>query len=418
MSHWFHRNGLKATGHVNFDLKLFASEPESLKICSELRQARHRLLELLPDAGHQCQELEAALNSYLALLTGFLQAPDQPDQQSKLRHVVRFRWTHTLLGNTPEAQKDAVFEVICICQNVAVWYMKRAAKIAGKEDITMEDGKEVHSSLRRAAGLMKAVHDRYIGQLLEESVKEGDCDTRVITAYMNQCTAEAQEVTIARAIELKHSPGLVSALAHETSGMFQTAADSLRSMEPALVQRWTKYLQLKAAVYKAYAYNYLGENFLADDKCGEAIRCLKESQKFYTEAGELCKEYADAKGVGAKVKPEKHLFFRKLGPILNRTLEKCERENGFIYHQKVPYDAPALELRDNTYGLVAPDEFAMPAPAPLWTAVSYAAFDVSKLGDAGPSAAEKAEGDLPPVKEVKDNHTDQDPKNHSGCVVA
>ena len=30
--------------------------------------------------------------------------------------------------------------------------------------ITMEDAKEVHSSLRRAAGLVKAVHDRYIGE--------------------------------------------------------------------------------------------------------------------------------------------------------------------------------------------------------------------------------------------------------------
>ena len=50
----------------------------------------------------------------------------------------------------------------------------------------------------------------------------------------------------------------------------------------------------------------------------------------YGEAEELCKQYATAKGIGAKVKPEKLLFFRKLGPILNRTLEKCERENGFM----------------------------------------------------------------------------------------
>lgn len=32
------------------------------------------------------------------------------------------------------AQKDAVFEVISVCQNVALWYMKHAAKIAGKEE--------------------------------------------------------------------------------------------------------------------------------------------------------------------------------------------------------------------------------------------------------------------------------------------
>ena len=31
------------------------------------------------------------------------------------------------------------------------------------------------------------------GQLKDEPLKEGDCDTRVVTAIINQCTAEAQE---------------------------------------------------------------------------------------------------------------------------------------------------------------------------------------------------------------------------------
>ena len=53
------------------------------------------------------------------------------------------------------------------------------------------------------------------------------------------------------------------------------------------------------------------------------------------------------------------------------------------YHQKVPYDAPALELRDTTYGLVAPQEFSLPAPSPLWTPVAFAAFDVSRLAGGG-----------------------------------
>ena len=57
---------------------------------------------------------------------------------------------------------------------------------------------------------------------------------------------------MARAIELKHSPSLCSALAHETSKMFTTAADALRSLDVTKVERWMKYLQLKAAVYTAY----------------------------------------------------------------------------------------------------------------------------------------------------------------------
>ena len=201
----------------------------------------------------------------------------------------------------------------------------------------MEEAKEVHTSLRKAAGLIKFVQDTLVAQLSEKSVDGGDLDGRVCTAYINQCTAEAQEVTIARAIELKHNPSLISALAHETSKMFTTAADNLHTLDQAKFGHWRAYFELKSQFYLAYAYNYLGESLLAEDKCGEAIRCLQESKTCYSKAGQMASEYAKIKGAGTNAKPEKHLFFRRLAPMLTRTLEKCERENGFIYHQKVKH---------------------------------------------------------------------------------
>ena len=50
----------------------------------------------------------------------------------------------------------------------------------------------------------------------------------------------------------------------------------------------------------------------------------------------------------------------------------------YSYHQKVPVDAPQLELKA-TYGLVAPEEFTPPEPSPLWTAEAYKSFDISRL---------------------------------------
>ena len=47
------------------------------------------------------------------------------------------------------------------------------------------------------------------------------------------------------------------------------------------------------------------------------------------------------------------------------------------YHQKVPYDPPDLEIKDKTFGLVAPEDYALPTMAPLWTPVAFAAFDVA-----------------------------------------
>jgi len=39
-----------------------------------------------------------------------------------------------------------------------------------------------------------------------------------------QCVAEAQEVTVARAVELKHKASLISALTYETSKLFNAAS--------------------------------------------------------------------------------------------------------------------------------------------------------------------------------------------------
>ncbi len=44
-------------------------------------------------------------------------------------------------------------------------------------------------------------------------------------------------------------------------------------------------------------------------------------------------EYAKAKGSssgGTHARPEQHAFFWRLGPLIQRTLDKCERENGLM----------------------------------------------------------------------------------------
>lgn len=61
--------------------------------------------------------------------------------------------------------------------------------------------------------------------LLEAAETGTDMDARVLECYINQSQAEAQEVTIARAIELKHSPSLIAGLCYETSKLFTLAGN-------------------------------------------------------------------------------------------------------------------------------------------------------------------------------------------------
>ena len=55
----------------------------------------------------------------------------------------------------------------------------------------------------------------------------------------------------------------------------------------------------------------------------------------------------------------------------------------------MPYDPPDLEIKDKTFGLVAPEEYSLPPTAPLWTPVAYAAFDVAMDADKAKTEKEK-----------------------------
>ena len=63
-----------------------------MQILSDLKQARARVLQLLPDPHHSTSQLETAIQLYLSLTRGFLEAKTSDEdkmQASKLRHAIR-----------------------------------------------------------------------------------------------------------------------------------------------------------------------------------------------------------------------------------------------------------------------------------------------------------------------------------------
>lgn len=68
--------------------------------CSELRQTRNKLLELLPDPNHDKSTIEKATTDYFSLLLGLIQPFDEGE--NKLRKALKFKWTNSLLGNVTQ----------------------------------------------------------------------------------------------------------------------------------------------------------------------------------------------------------------------------------------------------------------------------------------------------------------------------
>uniref|UniRef100_A0A667XVW9 BRO1 domain-containing protein BROX n=1 Tax=Myripristis murdjan TaxID=586833 RepID=A0A667XVW9_9TELE len=394
MAHWFHRNPLKATAPVSFNFYGVAGSPAANKICNDLRTTRARLLEMFTDLTCNPEIMKNATDAYFSLLQGFIISLDGSTQENKMRFIQNFKWTDTLQGNTPSAQQDAVFELVSMAFNVAIWYTKFASRLAGKENITEAEAKDVHRSLKVAAGIFKNLKEVHIPRLITPAEKGRDLEPRVIDAYIIQCQAEAQEVTIARAIELKHNATLIAALAFETANFYQKAGQCF-------------FTQITAPITHGKTFFFP----FGFDKCGEAIRSLQEAEKCYSRAEALCKEYRQTKGPGSTAKPSEQLFFLKLGGLIKNTLEKCQRENGFIYFHKVPAEPPQLELKAS-YGLAEPVAFELPALSEQCTPEVYATFDLTK-GAKNDKAKPKQEEEVKPVKEP-----DLKPQKDTGCVIS
>uniref|UniRef100_A0A674PKD9 BRO1 domain-containing protein BROX n=1 Tax=Takifugu rubripes TaxID=31033 RepID=A0A674PKD9_TAKRU len=409
MAHWFHRNPLKATAPVSFNFYGVAGSPAANKICNDLRTTRARLLEMFTDITCNPEIMKNATDAYFSLLQGFIASLDGTTQENKMRFIQNFKWTDTLQGNTPSAQQDAVFELVSMAFNVGLWYTKFASRLAGKENIIFSKLHPLPFSFSFIV-FPWVLQDVHIPRLITPAEKGRDLEPRVIDAYIIQSQAEAQEVTIARAIELKHNANLIASLAFETANFYQKADHTLNTLDPEYSSKWRKYLQLKQHFYMAYAYCYHGQTLLAGDKCGEAIRSLQEAEKCYSRAEELCKEYRQTKGPGTTAKPSEQQFFLKLGGLIKNTLDKCQRENGFIYFHKVPVEPPLLELKAS-YGLVEPVAFELPPLSEQCTPQVYGTFDLTK--GAKNDKAKPKEEEVKPVKEP-----DLKPQKDTGCIIS
>eukprot|EP00794_Sanderia_malayensis_P020265 gene20265-22251_t len=413
MAHWFHRNPLKATAPVNFDaLKLTTTKQAAQKVCGDLRQSRAKLISSLTDISTSTSTIETSANQYISLLQGLCSSVDGQGE-SKLRKCINFKWTNTISGSEPSSLPDAYFELASILCEMGLWHMKHSSKIASSNGISEEDAKEVYTGLRTAAGIFQQVKDICASRLGAGTLEQhGDTDARILDAYHLQCLAEAQEVTVARCVELKHKPLVTSAVAHETSKLFDKADNFLKSVDQTKAAKWRKYLQLKKDIYLAYAHTFMGEASLVEDQCGKAIRSLQEANKYYTSAGNLCKQYASTRGVGSTAKPGEHQFFLRLGPIISKKLEKANHENGFIYHHKIPSEAPELESTPQ-YGVASPIEFSIPSPASIWTTDFLSGFDVAK---AQPKAT-GTDSEVQPVREPEIS-TKTRGKSETGCIIS
>uniref|UniRef100_A0A0N4ZM32 BRO1 domain-containing protein n=1 Tax=Parastrongyloides trichosuri TaxID=131310 RepID=A0A0N4ZM32_PARTI len=426
MTHWFHRNPIKGSLHTKFELKKVLSNDAASKICSELRLRRDQLFDKFSDASNNVDSVEEDFKKYMQFLYGFIYeiSPENNNstgkmKDSKLRHLIKFTWTHTMLGTDAYCVSDIWYEVVSVAFNMALFYSKHAAYLSAKDDVNEIEAKKVHTCLRKAAGLFlfcQENNEKVIGTTGCD-IQGCDLEDNVVEVYKQQCIGEAQEIVVARAIEMKHGAEIISSLCYNTANIFKNCDTLLEKMPKQTFDRWRHYFQIKNEIYIIYAYAYQGEMLLAQDKCGDAIKACKEGIVHYDKAAAICDKYPSAQGIGVAAKIKNHLFFRKMVPILKRHLEKAERENTMIYNQPVPNTAVPLNV-NTEFGLAKPEPFKLSLDPEIWNENIYKAFDITKASTPDFSKLRKSTKQIPLIKEVILYQTEKDQSNRSGCVIS
>jgi len=443
LSGWCHHSLLKPTATVNFTqgrLVKGAVNQEARELLRELARTRASLIEKLNVASSAPEDVVSALEEYLALAVGLVQArgadntheaattdaigaatngagadggaasavPGQGagagagatipggggDYTQRLRRATMFKWRDSLTKEVRE-HEDVQADIVCMIQNVGLWHCMHASTLGGAVTAGKDEdvSKKVYHSLRAAASFFNCIERDQLRDMAHEP--NSDFDERLIKCMAEQCLAEAQEVTAERARTKAYKPPVIAGIAHDQYDRFNRALTLLKTMDEKKVHVLQAYLTFKAHFYSAYALCYTGMQLFSEEKCGQSINVFRRAKVDL----DACREKAEAfRSAAAKSGTKLDSItemesFKELSKEIGKNLTKAEHENGFIYHHKIPVeDEPMLPATS----LVKVDVWQAPAMASQW---STAQFNRKKVPARGTdAAADLASSDKEKVK--------------------
>ena len=91
-------------------------------------------------------------------------------------------------------------------------------------------------------------------------LKVSGATLQVLKGHMSLALADAQSVTVLRAVQKGNAPNLIAGLANETTLLYQSAARYLTHALPgSQSSKSSAYADWKALVFQAYAFAHAGE---------------------------------------------------------------------------------------------------------------------------------------------------------------
>lgn len=326
--------GKKLTERLNFGKALDGIPKDLEQFVHDTTRKREGIVEALKNIDGSSETIVNSLKEYIAMNKTLKSILHKVKSFSRLR----FKWSNLMDDDEKTMTSDTDEEMASMMFAAGLWHMEHAQwlnKSISSEEEDEEKMKQSLNSLKAAASIFEAC--KTWQNLLVQGSK--DLKGPILNALSLQSIANGQSVTIRRAISKNHKASLISELCHDVSSKYSTAAGEV-DVSHHEGQKWSAYLKFQGEAYMALARTYQGVHLLeTEERCGESIVVLNQGLLHVNQATQLAKEYDKIKP-RTKVHLDESAHFQEIKKLLNEKKAKSERENGMIYHARIPEDCP------------------------------------------------------------------------------
>lgn len=165
---------------------------------------------------------------------------------SPLRYASLFAWNQVLFACTPVKRSDAVFELASVLVASAVWALRRCASLCESTPtgVPSAASAQAYRLLRQAAGLLNYVAVNVVPLFRGEDAGP-DLSPDALKGMAACLLADAQGITVLRAIQKGNQPSLIASLAVGTRSLYDEAAKALSGMPGSQGSKLAAYCSYK-----------------------------------------------------------------------------------------------------------------------------------------------------------------------------
>ncbi|KAL3510852.1 hypothetical protein ACH5RR_030253 [Cinchona calisaya] len=303
---------------------------ESINESSSLTEAIAR--EMSGGLTLRCERDIQKLEQYLPLLENlvyhFNLVRDKP-LVVRWTSDLKLRWTSALISSSIfHLNGPKYFQINYLGFELGMVLFLYGALLREKaHEILQTDLAQSAALFRKAAGVYQHLAHEVLPPLqLAVTVEQPPESVSSVSSFMSLfCLAEAQAVTARRAEEKGNTQSLLAKLHYgvrdfldEALGILHSAIKECKDISSQLVD----FIVSCRMLHELKSYKYIAESLKADGKIGAAVGVLRHA-------------LTNVEKSTPKVEAWR-IVFKQLIDEITELLRKCEHENDFVWHEKIP----------------------------------------------------------------------------------